>query len=125
MHTLTITNWHPAKLNDLLGHWAKRHKLKSFDRGIVALSVRNAGIVKATGPRRVSLHIILGKGQRAADPDAYWKSTLDALVQCGALQSDSRQWVELGPVTFDRAEKPATVVTLEDCGVGSEQHEAA
>ena len=39
-----------------------------------------AGIPRATGRRRVSLHIVLAPRQRAGDPDAFWKSTLDALV---------------------------------------------
>jgi hypothetical protein len=63
----------------------------------------------------VSLHIILDKGQRAADPDSQFKSLCDALVHAGALVDDNRQHVELAPVTFLR--NPAawgTVIRLED-----------
>jgi hypothetical protein len=44
------------------------------------------------------------KGQRAPDPDAFFKSLWDALVHAGMLVDDNRQHVELAPVTFSRAE---------------------
>jgi Holliday junction resolvase RusA-like endonuclease len=59
-------------------------------------------IPKAQGKRRVSLHIILDKGQRAPDPDAFFKSLCDALVHAEMLVDDNRQHVELAPVTFSR-----------------------
>jgi hypothetical protein len=112
---LHIPSWHPARLNELLGcSWQRRHRLKKADRELVALYGKLARIPPATGRRRVCLHLVLGPGQRAGDPDAYWKSLLDALVACGLLVDDSRQWVELGEVTFSRGKARAAVITLED-----------
>ncbi len=110
-----LPRWHPARLNQWDGrHWAVRAKAKRFDRDLVAACVTGAGVPKATGKRRVSLTITLGYRQRGADPDAYWKSTLDALVHCGALVNDSRQWVELGEVEYVRGTVPATTISLKE-----------
>lgn len=112
-HGLIIDGWHPCRLNQLVSvHWANRSRLKRVDRQFVATYGRD--LPRATGKRRVRLRIVLGPGQRAGDPDAYWKSLLDALVHAGLLLDDNRQHVELGPVAFDRAEKRRTEIILED-----------
>lgn len=109
---IIIPNWHPAPLNKLLGgHWSKGAKFKSTDRAIVAAYAKP--FAKAQGKRRVTLRIVLGKGERACDPDAFWKSLLDALVQCGMLVDDNRQNVELMPVRFDRGARRSEIM-LED-----------
>ncbi len=113
-HRLTILGWHPTRLNRLLGHWGTRSKRKRFDRDIIAVEAMRQGIPKATGKRRVGLRITLAPHCRGADPDAYWKSLLDALVMCGLLIDDNRQWVDLGPVTFDRNCIEGTTITLEE-----------
>jgi hypothetical protein len=114
-HTLTIPNWHPARLNQWDGkHWAVRARMKRADRELVALFARQAGIPRATGKRRLSLTLTLGPRQRAADPDAYFKSLLDSLVYAGLLVDDNRQGVELGAVEFDRGPAPATQIVLEE-----------
>jgi len=113
-HTLTVDGWHPARLNQLLAHWAVRARLKRADREMVALHARLAGVPPATGKRRVSLVLTLGPRQRGGDPDAYWKSVLDALVHAGLLLDDNRQGVELGRVAFRRGEIKATRIVLED-----------
>lgn len=112
--TIEIPRWHPAPLNKLMkGHWSNGHQLKKVDRAMVAAYA--SGVPKAKGKRRVSLHIILDKGQRAADPDAYQKSCLDALVHAGVLVDDNRQHVELAPVTFSRDPQGwGMVITLEE-----------
>jgi Holliday junction resolvase RusA-like endonuclease len=112
--TINIPRWHPAPLNKLMkGHWANGHQLKKVDRAMVAAYV--SGVPKATGKRRVSLHIILDKGQRACDPDSYQKSLNDALGRAGMLVDDNRQHVELAPVTFLRDPKAwGSVIQLED-----------
>jgi hypothetical protein len=112
-HTLTLSG-HPAKLNELLGHRMKAHRLKKRDREWVALEAKNQEVPRATGPRRVSLEIILGHRQRAGDPDCYWKSLLDALVTARMLLNDNRQYCTLGTVTFSRAKVKQTTITLED-----------
>lgn len=114
-YTLKIGNWHPARLNQWDGcHWSKRAKLKRVDRDIVALNAHAFGIPKATGKRRVSLTLTLAPRQRAGDPDAYWKSLLDALVHAGLLVDDNRQHVEIGGVAFQRGPLRITEITLED-----------
>jgi hypothetical protein len=112
-YSVTIPNWHPIKLNELLrGGWRIAHRLKNVDREIVAYAFWS--MPKAKGKRRVTMTILLAKGQRAGDPDCYWKSGLDSLVACGALKDDRRQCVELMPVKFERATRAATIITLED-----------
>jgi hypothetical protein len=112
---LTIPGWHPCRLNALVGcSWRKRHRLKRADRELVAGYAHLAGIPPAVVKRRVSLRLTLAPGQRAADPDAYWKSVLDALTACGLLVDDNRQGVELGGVAFERGPARATAIVLED-----------
>ncbi len=110
-HTSHILDWQPAPLNKLLGHWSKSAKLKKLDRGVIAYYF--ADTPKAQGKRRITLEIILGKGQRGCDPDAYWKSLCDALVHAGMLKDDSAKWVELAPVVFSRGTM-GSKITLED-----------
>jgi hypothetical protein len=58
--------------------------------------------------------LTLAPRQRACDPDAFWKSTLDALVHAGLLVDDNRQGCELGEVRFDRGTARRTVIVLAD-----------
>ncbi len=110
-----IKSWHPTPLNKLLGnHWAKARRYKLNDKEMVGVYARQEKVTAASGPRRVKLTIVLGKGQRACDPDAYWKSTLDALVHAGLLVDDNRQNVELDPVEFRRQRIWGTSIALED-----------
>jgi Holliday junction resolvase RusA-like endonuclease len=107
---------HTTLLNVLLKanrYRARRLKLK--DETAVSVCARSADITRAEVPRRVSLHITLGKRQRRPpDRDAWWKSLLDALVACGLLVDDSPRWCDTGTVTYDRASLPSMRVTLED-----------
>lgn len=115
MTEIIIPNWHPTLLNVLLNcspH--KRNRLKRADQGMVATYARLAEAPRATGKRRVTLTIVLGPRQRGGDPDAYWKSLLDALAACGQLVDDSRKWVETPPVLFERAAIKSTSIQLLD-----------
>jgi hypothetical protein len=58
--------------------------------------------------------LTLGPRQRGGDPDAYFKSVLDALVRAGLLIDDNRQGAELGDVTFARGLARRTEIVLED-----------
>ncbi len=110
-----IERWHPARLNELMGgHWSKGHKLKKRDRQILWAYAQ--GKPKATGKRQVELTIILKPRQRAADPDAQWKSTLDALKHAGMIVDDNRQGVELLPVRYKRGTEASwgTIIELWD-----------
>lgn len=114
IYVLEIPGWLPAPLNQLLGHWAKAHRLKVKDREMIGKAWLAHGYPKATGLRTVHLYLIGGKNNRARDDDSSWKSTLDALVQCGALVDDSPAYARTGLVRHAKAEQPATFITLED-----------
>lgn len=107
---IIIPNHHPAALNQYIGkHWSVGHKLKRLDKEMVLSYSRH--IVPASTKRRVDFTIILGRGQKARDPDAYTKSLGDALVHAGMLVDDSHKWVEWGNVEYLRGIK-ATIITL-------------
>lgn len=112
--TLRIERGHPARLNELLGHPMHRARRKKADAQLIAYGSRDAGVTRATVPRTVTVTIVLAPRQRAGDPDAYWKSLLDALTHAGAIVDDNRQWCWPMPVQFARAAQPATIVQLED-----------
>ncbi len=113
-YTLRITNWHPHRLNELLGSWKRCMRLKREDRQIVATYAKLADVPKATVKRRVSVTICLGPKQRGGDPDSYHKSLLDALKQAELIVDDNRQWVELAPVQYSRGSHRETTIVLED-----------
>ena len=114
-HVLVIPKWHPARINQWEGrHWTVKARLKKSDQEIVWTYSRLAGLPTAEGKRRVRLTIVLGPRQRGGDPDAYWKSLLDALVCAGQLVDDSRQWVTTCPVKYERSAERATRIELED-----------
>src|SRR5271163_3036171 len=113
-YTVTIHNWHPTRLNQLLtSHWATANRLKRSDIQMLGVYCYQAKIPKAKGRRRIGIEIVLGKGQRGADPDAYYKVVCDALVRLGYLKDDSRHWLDLEPVRYSRGDK-ATVIKIED-----------
>lgn len=120
-HTIVIPQWHPPRLNQWDGrHWAVRARLKGVCRNLVGYYVAALRVPPARGKRRVSLEIGLKKGQRAGDPDAYWKATLDALVASRSLLDDNRQGVELAPVGFARRDGWwGATITLEDLWEGT------
>lgn len=112
MTEVFIPRWHPTPLNKLTRNWRQTSRLKKADREMVGAYMR--GYRKDLGKRRVGLTIVLSKGKRACDPDAYWKSTLDALVYVGLLKDDSRHWVELEKVEFTRSDDWGTWIIIED-----------
>ncbi len=109
---ITILSWHPATVNELMRSVKTRIRRKKADR--VLIDTQSLHVPIATGPRRIHLAITLGKGRRAADPDAYWKSLLDALVACKLLIDDNRQNCVLDPVEFSRGNEPETTIELYD-----------
>lgn len=112
MITITIPNWHPMTINQLIStHWAISAKRKKVDCNLIRTYFHH--LPAATKKRRVSLTIVLGKGQRGADVDAYFKVLLDGLVQSFQLVDDSKKWCELAPVKFERGDI-ASIIMLED-----------
>ncbi len=112
---LVIPGWRPAALNQYVGrHWAVGHRLKKQDNQTVRLTALLQGLRPATSKRRVSVQVTLGKRQRPRDPDACWKSLLDALVAARLLTDDDAEGVQLGDFTYERGEQMQTRITLED-----------
>lgn len=115
IHRLIIPNWRPALLNNMKGHWSNAARLKKLDRKAVWAHSLEQKIPRATGKRRVSLHIVLPKNGKKSDYDAPWKSLLDALVHAGMLIDDAPDYVEQGEITYSRDwYNPCTVIILED-----------
>jgi Holliday junction resolvase RusA-like endonuclease len=114
-YKLRIDRWQPATLNKLLGcHWASAARLKKTDKNMVGHYCNTNRVPLANGPREVRLTITLAPKQRAPDPDAYWKSTLDALVHAQMLIDDNRQYCRPGVVNFVRGTERSTLIELED-----------
>lgn len=106
LSTIWIPGWYPAPLNKLMGRAESYSgKLKRNDLAVVAASFMASGILRATGRRRVDLHIVLACGKRRPDKDGQWKSVLDALTHCGAILGDSPNLLMQGKVSFSRAEE--------------------
>lgn len=115
-HTLWVPHWHPAPLNQLVGHRMKAGRLKKTDRDMVAAYALLQRTPKASGKRRVQLEIVLGKGQRKHDPDAFFKSLLDALVKAELLVDDSDRWVVCDPVVYSRGREWGSRIVLVEMG---------
>ena len=118
IQTLRIDGWHPAAHNSHSHgqHYMVRARIKEGDRDLVIAEAGRQKLIPATGRRRVDLLIVLKKGQIAPDPDAFWKSALDALVKAKLLTKDTRKGVVQGSVDYKRsgtAEK-WTEITLTD-----------
>lgn len=109
-----IPGWHPARLNQLMSEPLGGYKRKKLDRRIVADHIHSYGIQRATNKRSLKALLLFPKGKRAGDPDCYWKSLCDALVQCGALVNDSDLWVKLEPNEYFRGPSMATIIILRD-----------
>ena len=116
-YIIEIPNWNPTPLNKLIGNWRKTSKLKAADRAMIWAALQEEGKFKIPYKqikRSVEMTITLGKGERACDVDAYWKSVLDGLVHGYALWNDSSKWCEILPIKFERAEKKHTRIVLRD-----------
>jgi hypothetical protein len=113
-YTVTIPRFHPARLNQLLGNYHAAGRRKAADRAMIGYYCDHYQVPEAKVRRRVSLTLQLGYRMRGGDPDAYWKSVLDALVNCGRLVDDRKEWVELAPVRYERADEFGTILSLED-----------
>ncbi len=88
-HYCLALDGHTAAANELLDSVKARCRLKKRDRIAVGEAAARAGIAPATGKRRVRLTVLVGPGKRRPDPDAFWKSLLDAMAACGLLVNDS------------------------------------
>lgn len=115
-HRIEIPNWHPTKLNDMIGvHRNTKHALRKADDQMIAAYAMRDHVPMAAGKRRVSLEITITPRQRA-DEDCFWKSTLDALVNCQRLQGDDPARCQVGTCTIVKGDERKTVIILEDAG---------
>ena len=117
VYKIAIPNWRPAALNRDAKHAGQvGARLKKADGEMVAFYAIQCCTPKATGKRRVSLQIVLTGQQKEADPDAYQKSLLDALVHAGLLTDDNSQGVEWGGVEYNQngSVTAGTTIILED-----------
>ena len=113
-YKLNIERWHPATVNKLMGHWRTAGRLKRVDKNMIGFYCKANRIPIAQGAREVALTITISGPGRPPDPDAFWKSTLDALVQAEMLIDDSMRFVRHGPVNIVRGPERATLITLTD-----------
>lgn len=111
---MRILDWMPTPLNRLLGHWAVANRKKTGDYLRVLEEALRQHIPSAVGKRRVSVLVVLPKGQRATDPDSLSKSLLDALTRAKLLRNDSHLWCDPEPARFARGDRLCTYVTLEN-----------
>ena len=115
VYRVAIPGWRPALLNEYVGrHWSVGARLKKRDRKFVGVAVVAHGVPLARCKRRVTLTIVLGPRQRQCDPDAPWKSLLDALKACGALVDDSPDWCEVAPLVIERGARLESYIELTD-----------
>jgi len=113
--TMEIPGWHPCALNKLVhSHHHRASSFKAKDREIVARACLVYAIPAAEARRSVEIHLVFAKGARACDPDAYWKSLLDALVHARALKNDSMDWVVCRPPAYSRGERQTSFITLQE-----------
>lgn len=115
-YVLTIDKWHPATINQLMESVGAKIRLKKIDRHFVMTYCALHRFPPALGKRRVELTIIHGEHDpgRPADPDARWKSLLDALVWAKMLVDDSEEWCEHKFIGNERGEVKSTRVELID-----------
>lgn len=112
--TLYLYGYHPPTVNELLGNWRVAAKRKKACVNIMWQSCLEQKLVKASGKRMVSIIITTAKKGRRPDPDAYYKSTLDALVKCNMLVDDSSKWCEHSQTLITTGEKNLTTIILTD-----------
>jgi hypothetical protein len=113
--SVQVVDWRPATLNELMSGRRTCMRLKKRDRLVLCAMFEQAvEVPPATGKRRVSLRIVLPRGQRRFDKDAFWKSLLDGLTHAGALVDDRPDYCEPGTVEYARDERLETTIRLED-----------
>lgn len=100
---LYLPNYTPRSDNELLSrHWSKRGKIKKADKELFAYYAMEQGISAATTKRRISLRIVVPKGQRRMDTSNVKKVLFDSLKHAKVIRDDGPKWLEEGPVEYVR-----------------------
>lgn len=112
---MRIPHWHPTPLNRLMRmHWAERARINTSEIALISAYADIAAVPRKCKTRqRVQMTIFLKPRQRACDPDAQLKNVLDALKRYGAIVDDSRTWLDLAPVQYERGSKDAWGTLIE------------
>jgi len=117
-HIIEIENWTPHTLNKLMGcHYRQAARYKASDTQVIGVYAKKTNTPKAQGKRHMTLEVVKAGAGRLADPDAYFKSVLDALVRIGLLRDDSSHWVEWSQPIIRRGKETKTIITLEDIAI--------
>ncbi len=115
--TMTVPQWTPALLNDVMGkHWQRAHKIKRKQAEMLAVYARLQDVPRATGKRKLSVTCYGWPTGRIPDQDAIWKLLLDSLVRAQLLTDDGPSGLEgAATVEFVRSEKKQTILRFEEC----------
>jgi Holliday junction resolvase RusA-like endonuclease len=104
--------------NDRLHHMERARMVKQardMSRLMIRSEMARLNIDDATGPRRLTVTLLRGKGERMLDADnAYGccKSVLDACVDARLLLSDDVKGLTSYRVNQTRGDKPAIAITI-------------
>ena len=87
-------------------------RARDIERDDIRRAVDAARNITLPDDREI-LHV-LPHGFHRPDRDAFWKSTLDALVHAKLLKNDSPKWCVPGDVEYQWRDKCGTRITLEE-----------
>jgi hypothetical protein len=115
-YVLDLPGFHPTPLNRVRGrHWSREHEAKRRDAIAYGWAAKVADCPRATGPRRVVLHLTgWARGGKLPDRDGFDKVLLDSLVRVGLITDDGPAGlVGRVEVTYERG-PVGTRVVIED-----------
>lgn len=111
VYTFTLPAYRFPSLNEFVNrHWSIAYRAKKTAKEMVRAYGYN--VPKATGKRRVDIHITLSGKQKEYDDDNIQKALLDSLVANLLIVDDDRDGVEMGSITYDRGKKTQTIIYL-------------
>jgi hypothetical protein len=113
--TVEVPGWQPPRKNQCRGrHWSAEARLKRDAAQVLGVEKLRAGVPDARGKRRVTLTMILGRGQRGFDGDSMWPILCDAMKAAHLIADDRKECVELMPVAYERGKGRGVRIELED-----------
>lgn len=110
-----IPRWHPPSLNSVRNRpWHAEYRAKRNMRDLLAAYFIMAGGEFATGKRRVSLTLVMGKGQRRCDRSNLTKLLNDAMKAARIIKDDGPKWLEESEIQYTRGAEWGTRIVVED-----------